>query len=499
MRPDRPAPVLLAALLIAAACSGGTVSEGFERDPRWDGARNRLATEPRVKQQDFGWQRSNHAGKAPGEIGGRIWRSVTPAYYAKKLPTLTLDDRLTASGSLALLGATVHQGYQTGSTIFIGFFNHREQGWRPPNFLGFRLESFNEPDGAILELSYGTSRWTAGGAFLYKSGAAAEVLVRDLDQQQLLRIPPDGSRHTWSVRYDPKGGGGSGEITLAVDGIAAALRIGPEHRRQGARFDRFGIFNNQLDGNDMTAYFDDVTVNGELSNFSSPRGWEGEGNRDRIVDRARYGRNDFGYSPTNHAGGKRGEIGGRFWRVEAEEPQYQGYYGGDVGQLTLDDRLSAKGRIAFPRFSVDSGMHFGWFSSRGQGWPPKNFVGVYVDSLSSVGRIFTPMYGTSRAALTMRRGGRFVGAAHSDRFLLFLPNGRPYEWTLSYDPAANGGSGSIALTLGEERTTLDLDPGARAEGAEMDRFGIFNMQDNNGKDCLVYLDDLVYTTGRATP
>jgi hypothetical protein len=28
----------------------------------------------------------------------------------------------------------------------------------------------------------------------------------------------------------------------------------------------------------------------------------------------------------------------------------------------------------------------------------------------------------------------------------------------------------------------------------MDRFGVFNMQDNNGKDCVVFMDDLRYST-----
>ena len=57
--------------------------------------------------------------------------------------------------------------------------------------------------------------------------------------------------------------------------------------------------------------------------------------------------------------------------------------------------------------------------------------------------------------------------------------------------------GAITLTLGTQSQTLPLPPGARAEGAVRDRFGVFNMQDNNGKDCVVYLDDLAYTAVRA--
>ena len=54
----------------------------------------------------------------------------------------------------------------------------------------------------------------------------------------------------------------------------------------------------------------------------------------------------------------------------------------------------------------------------------------------------------------------------------------------------------ITFVLGTETTTLNLLPGHKAEGAIFDRFGLFNMQDNNGKDAVVYLGDLTYTTNR---
>jgi hypothetical protein len=62
-----------------------------------------------------------------------------------------------------------------------------------------------------------------------------------------------------------------------------------------------------------------------------------------------------------------------------------------------------------------------------------------------------------------------------------------------FDPEAQGGNGAVTVTLGARSATLPLPAGARAEGAAMDRFGLFNMQDNNGKHCEVYLDDLTYT------
>jgi hypothetical protein len=165
--------------------------------------------------------------------------------------------------------------------------------------------------------------------------------------------------------------------------------------------------------------------------------------------------------------------------------------------LTLDDPLTAEGKIAFPRFSVDSGMHIGWFNAQEQGWPPKNFVGIYLDSLSILGRFMTPMYGTAQARRERNNGNTTLhGAAAGGPELLFDPNGRIYTWSLRYDPQAAGGNGAITLTLGNKSVTLPLPPSARREGAIMNRFGVFNMQDNNGKDCLFYLDDLRYTTAR---
>ena len=172
-----------------------------------------------------------------------------------------------------------------------------------------------------------------------------------------------------------------------------------------------------------------------------------------------------------------------------------GYFGDDVGELTLDDPLFAAGKIALPRFSVDSGMHVGWFSSREQRWPPRSFIGAYLDSYSAAGRFITPMYGSSGARLE-RGPERAVlhGAKFGPQDILFFPDGRSYDWSIQYHPQAAGGSGAITLTLGAQSTTLALDPAARREGAVMDRFGVFNMQDNNWKDCLFYLDDLRYTT-----
>jgi hypothetical protein len=464
--------------------------ESFDQDPDWDGVRNRIKLPVVRKQQNFGYQNSNNAGGKPGEIGGVVWRSLTPAYYGKTIGPLTMDDPFSASGTVAVKAAKTKFGYQTGSTIFIGFFNHREQGWRPINFIGFRLETHTDTEAKKIEsrpgveLTYGTSKWTAGGAHVNTTGEEQERNVKELDQEAMRRVPPDGSKHKWELRYDPKGGGGFGEFTLVFDGVTSRCRIPQKHREQGGTFDRFGIFNNQLPGQEMEAYFDDITVNGEFDDFSTDPKWDEKGNRGLVEDTREYGSNDFGFSPTHFAGSKPGELGGRFFSVDPFEEQFQGYYGDRIGPLNFSHQLTARGKFTTKEFSVDSTFGLGWFNSKKQGYPIENFVGVYFDSLSSVGRIVTPLYGTSKGS--KRQSGPYVQ---------FYPDGRVYEWTLEYDPAASNGRGAIAFTLNGERISMPLAEGDKAIGATFDRFGVLNMHWANSKHCVVYLDDVEYTAG----
>src|SRR5438874_9954039 len=127
----------------------------FDRDPAWDGVNNRAAApEPRTIRQDFGYSRTAHAGGKPGEIGGFLSPAAEPAYYAKAIPAATLDDALTASGTLALDGRPTH--------ALIGFFNAGTLNeWRTPNTIALRVSGRGDVFYAWVE--YATARWRAGG------------------------------------------------------------------------------------------------------------------------------------------------------------------------------------------------------------------------------------------------------------------------------------------------------------------------------------------------
>src|SRR5215212_9051228 len=84
----------------APPTSPATRTQSFDADPGWDGYRNRLEPpRPHVVRQQFGYRTTHKAGgAAPGEVGGRVQRSITPAWYAMPVEPRTLHDRITFSG-----------------------------------------------------------------------------------------------------------------------------------------------------------------------------------------------------------------------------------------------------------------------------------------------------------------------------------------------------------------------------------------------------------------
>src|SRR5437764_1100590 len=97
---------VLAALAAGAADDrpkAALKAESFDKDPGWEGHNNRVVPDrvPTVVQ-DFGYSKTNVAGAAAGELGGRVTRAAVPAFYADKIGPVTLDEKLGASGTFAL-------------------------------------------------------------------------------------------------------------------------------------------------------------------------------------------------------------------------------------------------------------------------------------------------------------------------------------------------------------------------------------------------------------
>ncbi|MBI4607151.1 MAG: hypothetical protein HY721_34745, partial [Planctomycetes bacterium] len=295
------APAWAASLaMVAAACAlalaegPGRRTESFSKDPGWEGYRNRLFPSPAPRtRQDFGHRATRHArGEKTGEAGGWIQRSTTPAWYARRIAPRTLSDKLAASGKLAVTSA------EGASGALVGWFDHEtSRGWRTPSSLAFRIDGNGGKYWVLFE--YGTRSWRTGG------GATFEGRYQTTSTKPFLA---DGTSREWSLRYDPEGAGGQGEIVFAIDGADHKAVLEPGHKADGASFDRFGLFNQQISGSGLELYMDDLVLDGEREGFDADPLWESRGSRASHEERVVRPFHDLGWSPSRHAGGEGGET-----------------------------------------------------------------------------------------------------------------------------------------------------------------------------------------------
>ncbi len=470
-------------------------AERFDRDPGWEGHNNRIVPKrTQMVKQDFGYSGTHFAGKAAGEMGGVIQRATTPAQYAAPLaPAKTLDDRLTASGTFAISGAT------PGAGVFFGFFHSQQPGGsgRPIGSLGLHFDFEGKGGRLAVRLITGSNKSCGTFTTPYLPGKFRPTPLK-----------LDGTRYHWTLDYDPQGAEGNGRFTFTMRSDTHTAQdygplppasqkeaqarfpntktftvdLTPGLKMENATFDRFGVCNMMKSGGTATMFFDDLQFNGQAQDFSHDPGWIGAGNRAGYEDREITGAHNFGYSAeTNFAGGAPGEVGGGLWRSGDF-----GYYADRVGPLNLDQRLEARGRVKLVTAGPDSDMQIGWFNSaakdKGAG-DAENFVGIHVGGPTRIGHYFIPACATAKGT-----------KGKVDKGPILTP-GKVLDWSLLYDPAANGGGGEMRVTLGTESVTLALKPGQKAQGATLDRFGIFTST-AGGQMVKIYLDDLQYTAGR---
>ena len=501
-------PCVCATILAACATTTTAVesdstalkSESFDRDPGWEGHNNRIvpATLPVVKQ-DFGYSATHFAGKAAGEIGGTIMRASRAAFYGEKITPRTLDDKLTASGTFALVRCA------SGGGLFLGWFNVEGRGGsgRPMSALG--LEFSGEKAGARLAVRVAAESNQAGGVKVTPF-VNDRKLVKGPGNRAFDAVKPDGTHYTWTFSYDPAGSGGNGRIEFTIRGNSAkpqpwegqiiTLDVPAEVRKAGATFDHFGLLNNVTPGHAMEIYFADLHRDGVAQDLSRDPRWDESGNRSTYREQEQRDAHDFGFSAaTNLAGGGRGEIGGVMWRGG----EY-GRYADRTGPLSLGDRLEAGGKVLLEADSGDSTMYLGWFNSADEENPPTQtggFVGVKVGGPTKVGHYFAPAYATSRTTpieLVGRNERPATVAVEAGKGPLLVPK-KVFAWKLVYDPAGEGGQGAVTATLGGESVTLPLKRGDKAKGAAFDRFGLFTAH-HGGNSLKIWFDDLKYSAGK---
>jgi len=475
-------PLWRGALMTGLACVSGVSFaeqrlETFDTDPGWDGHNNRPPEQSaRTVTQDFGYSASGGPDLGQGAIGGTISPDGAPAYYAKEIPIITLQNSFSASGALA-----VKEG--AGNTL-LGFFNsHTLNEWRTPNTIAFRINGRGEFFHVHIE--YATNKWRAGASVIGRHDRAA-------DRVYPLEIS-SGGVHRWSLAYDPSGKNGGGSIVAAFDDQRAVCNLEPGHKLDGASFDRFGLLNVVKHADSPgELWIGPVAINGTPENLETEPDWKGFQNRRTYVSEDVRPCFNFGYSPTRYAGGtSAGEMGGLFFRGDCRYPARLAYYGARLEPLTLERSLRASGKLTLRRGVTDSSTLFGYFHATHSVWVnpaqsdllPMNFLGMCIEGPSSEGFFVYPCY---------RLHGDEQSHGRDNNPPRIYPDGTALRWTLEYDPAGAGGDGAITVGLGDQTVTLKLQPGHKSAGCEFNRFGLITPWiDGNGQ--MVYFDDIEYT------
>jgi hypothetical protein len=227
-------------------------SERFDTDLGWQGFQNRRTyTSANVRPRfDFGFSATHHAaGRAPGELGGLIFRGDcrypnTLGYYGDRIGPLTLEMPLRVSGKVCMRRGV------TDSTALIGFFhskdsvrvNPSQSAGLPKSFLGVSIDGPSR-EGFYFAPAYRTKDGESGYG----------------DRRTPPYIYPDGKPRNWSLEFTPGSGSTDGRITVTLDGQSVPLEVKADHIRSATQFDRFGIVTTWIDGNSQTLYFDDLT------------------------------------------------------------------------------------------------------------------------------------------------------------------------------------------------------------------------------------------------
>ncbi|MCC6494056.1 MAG: hypothetical protein IT424_13665 [Pirellulales bacterium] len=202
---------------------------------------------------------------------------------------------------------------------------------------------------------------------------------------------------------------------------------------------------------------------------------------------------NYGYSPTTvFAGGLVGEAGGLFGRHDA----YDSFYA-DVdlgGTLSVREPIQSSGRI-----SIDSTLR-----------PLFNMNISFFDARD-------PSKGGDALRIHIVEGGRFllwlrqvVGKTHQSPITAGLVDG-DYQWTMSWNPAGNGGLGSGTVTFNgltpgtpaSRSATLNMparnEPGRPArwidENTVFNAFGlqVYDAESTTSGQYRVFIDDVSYT------
>jgi len=219
--------------------------------------------------------------------------------------------------------------------------------------------------------------------------------------------------------------------------------------------------------------------------FDKDPAWHGHNNRATSPE-PRTIRQDFGHSPTAHAGGAPGEIGG--FITPAGEAAY---YAKEIPTRTFNDSLTASGKFICAKGAFH--VLLGFFNSATVNeWRTPNSIAIRLQGRGDFFYAYVE-YCTGRWRAGADSPGGFATIRDPTtgrlQFKGFASD-KVHQWSLRYDPTGHDGSGSITVTMDNETAICHLDPGQKADGATINRFGLLNVVKSADGGGELWLDDI---------
>ncbi len=211
----------------------------LSKEPGWIGSGNHDIYEDleQTGAHNFGFSTTtSHAGGKAGEIGGDLWRSGNYGYYADRVGPLDLNQRLEARGKVTMtVGGP-------DADMMLGWFSSAHQDKSPIEV------------GDFLGITVGGP--TRIGHCFRPSLTTGKGTRLQLEQAPVLK---PGRSYDWTLVYDPAGNINLGEIKVTLGDESVTLPFKQGRKKDGATFDRFGLFTSQAGGQMVRIFLDDLS------------------------------------------------------------------------------------------------------------------------------------------------------------------------------------------------------------------------------------------------
>jgi hypothetical protein len=202
------------------------IAVDLAKDPAWESHGNR----EKFEDHDIaGFQ--NYGFSNTGVLGGTVWRSERPSFYADNIGKLSLANPLKISGTLAFnVGAP-------DSGCYLAFFNaDKLKQFKRENILGIQIEGPSRVGHYIRPVLYTST----GAKCIPETGPI---------------VPLDNKPHKFALEFDPT----AKKLTRTYDDKTQSIDIPEKLLKEETTFDHFGLFPGMAGGSQVVLSFDNLT------------------------------------------------------------------------------------------------------------------------------------------------------------------------------------------------------------------------------------------------